>query len=108
MMARNMFCTEKKVKRDEGHAAGNILGGSQKFYFSYHENEENEENKGGEVDGSQHWIGLLDFRELKVSQDDTELCESAQKRRFINDRKEAFVHLLDSSYYGLTCWLEKC
>lgn len=45
---------------------------------TYHENEENEEDKGGEVDGSEHWIGLLDLWELKVSQNDPELCESAQ------------------------------
>lgn len=65
-----------------GVQQGNILGGSQKFYFSYHENEENEEDKGGEVDGTEHRIGLLNFRELEVSQNDTELCESAQKRTF--------------------------
>lgn len=32
-----------------------------KLGITYHENEENEEDKGREVDGSEHWIGLFNF-----------------------------------------------
>lgn len=53
----------------------------QETYFRTHdENEEDEEDKGGEVDGSQDWAGLLYLRELKVSQDNTELGETTWER----------------------------
>lgn len=60
---------------------------------THHENEENKEDESCEVDRSKHRVGLLDFRELKVSQDDTELCESAQMENKIKNRKEAVEHL---------------
>lgn len=55
--------------------------------LTHHENEENEEDKACEVDGSKHWIGLLYFRELKVSQNDAELGETTHKwKTLLNDR----------------------
>lgn len=33
----------------------------QTFLHPHHEDEENKEDKGGEVDRSQHWVGLLYF-----------------------------------------------
>ena len=51
---------------------------SRWLHPTHHEDEENEEDEGGEVDGSEHWIRLLDFWELKVSQNDPELSETAQ------------------------------
>lgn len=51
---------------------------------SYHEDEEDEEDKGGEVDGPQHRVGLLDLGELKVSQDDAELSKTAQEGEGFN------------------------
>lgn len=47
--------------------------------LTHHENEENEEDKRGEVDGSEHWVRLLNLWELKVSQDDTELGKTTQE-----------------------------
>lgn len=55
--------------------------------LTHHENEENEEDKACEVDGSKHWIGLLYFRELEVSQNDAELGETTHKwKTLLNDR----------------------
>lgn len=45
----------------EEHAAGEQSWSPAHKGSTYHENEENEEDKGCEVDGSKHWIGLLNF-----------------------------------------------
>lgn len=69
-----------RTEGEEGWVRGmqQVNKGNKHKGSTYHENEENEEDKGHKVDGSKHCIGFLNFWELKVSQDDTELCESAQ------------------------------
>lgn len=77
MMARNMFCVERHSKQSS--FLQNDLRAIKKKAKSdpHHENEENEEDKSVEVDRSQHRIGLVNLGELKISQDDAELRESA-------------------------------
>lgn len=65
---------------------------------THHENKENEEDKGCKVDTSKHWIRLLYFWELKVSQNDTELGETTQTAKHFSGFKQqktsvgVFVH----------------
>lgn len=98
-MARNMFWVDRRwIVMGERHV-GRCTRGNKSVAPkgcdrpTHHENEDNKEDKSCEVNGSKHRVGLLDFRKLKVSQDDTELCESAQTENKINDRKEAAEHL---------------
>lgn len=51
---------------------------------THHENEENKEDKGGEVDRSKDWVCLLNLGELKVSQNDTELSETTHRAKHFN------------------------
>ena len=51
---------------------------------AHHENEENKDDKGGEIDRSEHWVRILNLRELKVSQNDTELGKTTDKAKHLN------------------------
>lgn len=59
MMARNMFYIERE--RNVVRVILNNMNNNRCDCPTHHENKENEEDKGGEVDRSEHWIRLLYF-----------------------------------------------
>lgn len=62
---------------------------------THHKNKENEEDKGCKVDRSNNWMSLLNFWEVKVSQNNTELSKSTQTNKNIlsNNRKQHFSQM---------------
>lgn len=94
MIARNIFYNNRRKKCivmlcKQGTFSATILNILlQENTYTNHENKENKEHKSREVNGSKHWICLLNLWEVKVSQDDTKLGKSTQ-----TTTKHLFIHL---------------
>ena len=61
-------------------------------FTSYHEDEEDEEDKGSEVDWSKDRVGFLNLRKLKISQNNPELGKTRWEK--VKGKK----HLIIISY----------
>lgn len=115
MMAKNMFYTDRNDTRFTVllGATSELNIWTAKTYFlnypTHHENKENEEDKRGEVDGSEHWVCILNLRELKVSQNDAELSKTTQTTQYsiVCWMAECFT-CVDCTVNVLTCWLGMC
>lgn len=91
MIARNMFYSHRKtrfVKKKKKKKKDNLQQNRAEQRAFHHEDEKDEEDEGGVVDRSQHWVCLHNLRELKVSQNNTELRITTQtvkkKKQLIN------------------------
>lgn len=69
---------------------------------AHHEDEENKEDEGGEVDRSKHRVRLLNLRELKVPEDDPELSETTQTERHQETSPVIIKHHLSEDFLRQT------